>query len=164
MALLLLVQCHLLSYLECSRCHTEECLIDVLAGRRRTLEVADTAALLADLKSGLSRNLAILRVVNFRADKHDVIDGVDRALLSEYMDVLADRVEASCIRQVKDDDSSLAIPKVRAGQRKVLLLALRVPDLQPDRVVIDLQRQTLQVQPDRVHLAFLEERIIDESD
>ena len=87
-----------------------------------------------------------------------------RALLSENLNVLANRVETVLTGEVKDDDGSLTVPEVGPRQREELLLALRVPDLQPHRSIFHLDCQAFKVHPDCVHLSFGDELLIDEAD
>ena len=82
----------ILSLLEGTGNHAEESFINIFASRCGSFEVARDSKLSAYLCNVLLSDGAMLSVIQFGADQHDVILCLFRAIFLEYMDILFDGV------------------------------------------------------------------------
>lgn len=151
-----------MSLLERTGSHTEKCLIHVLTSLRAGLIVILDAQWEAQFFRILLAHDPIIKIVQLGPNEDYIIDGYQLTLFFKHFNVLFDAFKALSICQIEDNDAALAISEVISGQAKVRILPLRVPDLEPHGRILDLKRQTFQVNSDGVNL-ILRKILVDKS-
>ena len=128
--------------------HHDESLLDVLAILSRSLKEADVVVL-GEFLALVGGDLAGVGHVALVADQDagDVVAGV----LLDFVHPVFDGGETLAVRDVVGDDDAVRALVVAAGDGLEALLAGRVPDLQLDRLAVDLDRADLEVDADGRH-------------
>ena len=117
--------------------------------------------LLLELLNFFIRHLDLRLIVHFVSEDH-YLDITARVFLNlTEPDRYAE--EALAVGQVKDYNDSISALVVRVRDGSVSLLAGRVPNLQLDRALVDLQCAETEVYPDRANVVLLE-AVIGKSD
>lgn len=106
-------------------------------------------------------HLAVVDEVAFIADEEEdgIFFGVGLHLVHPK---LADVVEAEWVGEIEDEEDTLAAPVVGTRDGPEALLSSRVPDLELDVFVINLDRLEAEVHPDRRQVV-LGELVLDEA-
>eukprot|EP00632_Arachnochrysis_sp_CCMP2950_P005168 CAMPEP_0185700974 /NCGR_PEP_ID=MMETSP1164-20130828/8228_1 /TAXON_ID=1104430 /ORGANISM="Chrysoreinhardia sp, Strain CCMP2950" /LENGTH=465 /DNA_ID=CAMNT_0028367945 /DNA_START=337 /DNA_END=1731 /DNA_ORIENTATION=+ len=125
--------------------HGGEGLLDVGRVLRRGLEVLD-AQRVGELLGLLGRHGALRGEVALVA--HEKLLHVLARVAVDLVEPLLDVVERLEVRHVEDDDDAVRAAVVRRRDRPEPLLTRGVPDLQLDRLALELDRPDLEVHPD----------------
>ena len=111
-----------------------------------------------ELSNLIISHLDLSLVVHFVREDHDL--HVGSRVLIDLVQPDRDALEALTISQIEDDNDAVGSFVVSIGDGAVALLASRVPNLQLDRALIDLQRAEAEIDADRADVVLLEAIIL----
>ena len=136
----------------------EERIIDVGPILGACLDDRDLWVLLLELLDLLVCHLYICFIIHFIREDHD-LDVTARVLL-DLVQPDGDAEKALAVGQIEDDDYAIGAFVVRIRDGAVALLSRRVPNLQLDRALVDLECAEAEVDPNSANVILLETIIL----
>ena len=136
----------------------EEGVVDVGAILSACLDYRDLRVLLLELLDFLVCHLYVCFIVHFVGVDHDL--HVAARVLLDFVEPDRDTEETLTVSQVEDYDDAIGALVVRISDGPIALLPCRVPYLQLDRALIDLEGAEAEVNSDRANVILLETIIL----
>ena len=139
-------------------CKFEERVVDVGPILGTCLDYGDLWVLLLELLDLLVCHLYICIIIHFISEDHD-FDVTARVFLN-LVQPDWDAKKTFTVCQIEDDDYAIGTLVVCIRDRPIPLLSRRVPDLQLDRALIDLECAEAEVDPNSANVILLEAIIL----